>query len=115
MSMRNPSAYLALIAVGFVAACYPKAAPPPGAPSAQAVTWATARWPNETAASLSHGRDLFVAKCNACHDHPDLAAIADDRWPNIIKSMGGKAHLTPPDGDAVLHFILATRSEQTPR
>jgi cytochrome c5 len=113
--VRNPSACVALFAITLAAACYPKAAPPPGAPSANAITWATARWPNETAASLAHGHDLFVTKCNACHDHPDLTAIADDRWPNIIKSMGGKAHLTPAESDAVLHFILASRSEQTPR
>jgi cytochrome c5 len=115
MYQRRVSKPLALFALICVAACYPKGAPPPAAPSAAAVTWASTRWPNETAASLAHGRELFVAKCNACHDHPDLGAIADDRWPHIVDRMGGKAHLAPADRDAVLHFILASRSEQTAR
>jgi len=100
------------VSVGAISACYPKAGPPPDAPSANAVAWASARWPNVTAESLAHGRELFVSKCNACHSSPDVAEIEDDRWPGIVKSMGGKAHLSSDEKDAVLHFILTARSEQ---
>jgi hypothetical protein len=100
------------LAVAAFSACYPKAGPPPEAPSASAVAWASARWPGATAESLAHGRQLFVSKCNACHESPDVAAIADDRWPGIVKSMGNKAHLTADERETLLHFVLASRAEQ---
>lgn len=106
----------ALVAVTFaLAGCYPQTAPAPGALSANGVTWASTRWPGVTASSLSAGHDLFVAKCNGCHGYPDLTAIADDRWPDIVKTMGRKAHLAAEESDAVLHFVLASRSEQAGR
>jgi hypothetical protein len=107
---------VAVVAIGFFAGgCYPKVAPPPGALSADSVASASRRWPGVTDSSLSHGRDLFVAHCNVCHGYPDVAAISDDRWPGIIEKMAKKAHLNTEDGDAVLHFVLASRSEQGAR
>jgi len=106
----------ALVAVSFVAAgCYPKVAPPPGALSASDATSASTRWPGVTPDSLAHGRELFLANCNACHGYPDLAAIGDDRWPGILEKMAKKANLGADDRDAVLHFVLASRSEQGAR
>jgi mono/diheme cytochrome c family protein len=98
-----------------VTGCYPKVAPPPGALSASGAASASARWPGVTADSLSHGREVFVASCNACHGYPDLTAIADERWPGILEKMAKKAGLGPEDRDAVLHFVLASRSEQGAR
>ena len=103
------STRLAIFAITLVAGCYPKSAPPPGAPSADAVARAATRFPGVTAEALAQGRELFVAKCNACHDYPDLSVINDERWPKIVKRMGGKAHVTPTESDAILHFILASR------
>ena len=97
------------------AGCYPKAGPPPGALSAGSVTSASTRWPGATATSLAAGRDLFLAKCNSCHDYPDLAAIPDERWPHILDKMARKADLATEQRDAVLHFVLASRSEPGPR
>jgi cytochrome c5 len=73
---------------------YPKAGPAPEALSPAAAATAGAKWPGVTAASLSNGRDLFVARCNSCHAYPDIAAIADDHWPHIMDKMAGKAGLT---------------------
>ncbi len=107
---------VALVAVGLAAAgCYPKVAAPPGALSANDAASASTRWPGVTVSSLAHGRDLFVSNCNACHGYPDLTAIADDRWPGIIEKMAKKARLGPEDGDAILHFVLASRSVQGAR
>ena len=107
---------VALCAVGLMeAGCYPRAAPPPGALSANSVTWASTRWPGVTASSLSTGRDLFISKCNGCHGYPDLAAIADKRWPDIVESMAKKSHLDAEGRDAVLHYVLASRSEHAGR
>jgi mono/diheme cytochrome c family protein len=103
---------VALLAAAFTeAGCYPKAGPPPGALSANSVTSASTRWPGVTAGSLAAGRDLFLAKCNGCHDYPDLAAISDERWPNILDKMAKKADLGAEQRDAVLHFVLASRAE----
>lgn len=103
---------VALVVIGFAAAgCYPKVAPPPGALSARSVASASERWPGVTVSSLSRGRDLFLAHCNACHGYPDLAAISDERWPDILEKMAKKAGLGTEDRDAVLHFVLASRSD----
>src|SRR5580658_8968765 len=98
---------VALFAIGLLGAgCYPKAGPAPGVVTAHGVTWASTRWPGVTASSLSAGRDLFLAKCNACHDYPDLTAIPEARWPGIIDEMGGKAHLGTEEKGEVLYFVL---------
>jgi hypothetical protein len=105
-----------LVAVGLVmGGCYPKVAPPPGAVSASGAASASTRWPGVTADALAHGREVFLANCNACHGYPDLTAIADDRWPGILEKMAKKANLGPDDRDAILHFVLASRSEQGAR
>jgi mono/diheme cytochrome c family protein len=107
---------VALVTVGFLEAdCYPKVAPPPGALSSNSVASASTRWPGVTVSSLSHGRDLFLANCNACHGYPDLAAISEERWPDIVEKMAKKISLSTEDRDAVLHFVLASRSEQGAR
>ncbi len=112
-SRRGRHGIALLVAVGFMeAGCYPKVAPPPGALSADSAASASRRWPGVTASSLSRGHDLFLAHCNACHGYPDLAAIADERWPGILEKMAKKAGLGPEERDAVLHFVLASRSEQ---
>jgi hypothetical protein len=107
---------IALLAVGLMeVGCYPRVGPPPVALSANSVTAASSRWPGVTASSLSRGHDLFLANCDQCHGYPDLTAIAEERWPGILEKMGDKAHLSAEEKDAVLHFVLASRSEQAPR
>jgi len=95
----------ALVATG----CYPKAGPAPGVLSADNAAWASTKWPGTTPESLAAGHDTFIAKCNGCHDYPDLAAIDDDEWPGIVDSMGDKADLDATKKEAVLHFVLAAR------
>jgi hypothetical protein len=107
---------VALFAVGSVEmGCYPKAGGAPEALSPGGVAAASTRWPGVTADSLARGRELFLAHCNACHSYPDLVVISDDRWPGLIDWMGKKAHLSDEERDAVLHFVLASRSEQGAR
>jgi hypothetical protein len=102
---------VALLAVGFIhAGCYPKAGPPPEAVSGDKVTSASTRWPGVTESSLAAGRETFLAKCNGCHDYPDLAAIPDEDWPAIIERMGKKAELDAAKTDEVLHFVLASKA-----
>ena len=103
-------AWVAFVATGIVGAgCFPKAGPAPGAVSAEAVARASARWPGVTAGALSTGRDHFLAKCNGCHGYPDLAAVPEARWPDIVERMAKKSGLGADEKDAVLHYVLAAR------
>ena len=90
---------------------YPKGAAAPPPISAGGVSAASARWPGTTTESLAAGRDLFLAKCNNCHDYPDLASVSEDKWPGTIEKMGKKADLGNEQREQVLHFVLAARSE----
>lgn len=108
--------WVALLAIGVSGAgCFPKAGAAPPAPSAAGVSWAAARWPGASAASLSTGRDHFLAKCNGCHSYPDLASISEGSWPAIVERMAKKAGLQGEQGTAVLQFVLTARSEQAGR
>jgi cytochrome c5 len=101
---------IALLAIGFMqTGCYPKSAPAPGALSPNSVTWASTKWKGVTESSLNAGRETFLAKCNACHDYPDLTVIPDEDWPSIVDRMGDKAELDPAKKEAVLHYIVAAR------
>jgi len=107
---------VALVVLVLTAAgCYPKAGPAPAALSANSVATASTRWPGVTPASLAVGHDLFLAKCNSCHEYPDLGAISEGRWPGIVESMGKKSQLAAEERDAVLHYVLASRSDQATR
>jgi len=103
------TALLAFAVAG--AGCYPRAGPAPGALSASSVTWASARWPGVTVSSLAGGRELFLAKCNGCHEYPDLSVIGDQRWPGILERMARKSHIDADGRDAILHYVLAVRSQ----
>lgn len=104
----------ALVAVGLLqSGCYPRAAPAPPALSAKDVALASARWPGVTASTLATGHELFLSKCNGCHHYPDLVAIPEERWPGILEKMAKKSHLNDEERDEVLHFVLASRSEQS--
>jgi hypothetical protein len=106
---------LAVASLTLAPACYPKAGPPPAAPTESIVASASARWPGVTAAALSAGHDIFLAHCDECHGYPDISAIADERWPKILDSMARKSHLNADERDEVLHFILSSRSEPATR
>src|SRR5579872_3234081 len=96
------------------AACgcgFPKSGPAPGPLSPEAVSAATARWPETSEAQLQSGRDLFVAKCNQCHSYPDVTAIEDERWTEILSRMGKKAELDEGQTEAVRRFVRAARAD----
>jgi cytochrome c5 len=100
------------VALGAAAGCYPKGAPPPKPLTDEGVSKASAKFAGETAESLKEGHDLFIAKCNGCHDYPDLVAVSEEDWPSIMKRMADKSDVPPEKGDKMLHYVLAARSEQ---
>lgn len=111
--MRDALAFAA--AAILLAGCmYPKSAEPPASLTAAEVDKARAKDPAADAAAVGAGRDLFVAKCGECHDHPDVMAIEDARWPGILEEMGEKAEIDAAQRAGVLRFILAVRAARAP-
>jgi cytochrome c5 len=99
-----------MVVVGLTACGFPKSGPAPGPLAPNTAEAAAQRWPGTTAAQLEEGRTLFVAKCNGCHDYPDMHAIPESRWPDVVmKKMGENAKLTTEQSTQVLHFILAAQ------
>lgn len=99
---------LAILSAVIAAGCmYPRAASPPASLTPAELEAVKASFPEATDASLTAGRDLFVARCADCHDHPDVMSIPDDEWPGVMKSMGAKAELDADQAASVKRFILA--------
>ena len=88
---------------------FPKAGPAPGPVQPSSASAAEQRWPGTTAAQLERGRATFVAKCNGCHDYPDVRAVPESRWPEIVTKMSSKANLTADQSTPLLRFILVAR------
>jgi cytochrome c5 len=109
-----PPPHLFLLAAAAMTACgFPKTGAAPAPLSPAQVATAVAKSPAVSEQSLATGHDLFIAKCNGCHGYPDLGSIAQEKWPAVMKRMAGKAHLNGSQGDDVLHFVVAARSEST--
>ncbi len=110
--MRCPTRAVAIgVVVSAVGACgVPRTAAAPGALSAAQVTAATRRWPDASAAQLAMGREAFIARCNHCHGYPDVDAVSDARWPQVLERMGRNASLDATQTEAVLRFVRAARA-----
>jgi mono/diheme cytochrome c family protein len=65
-------------------------------------------------ATVTQGRDVYARNCNKCHGYPDPTTVDEGKWPSVIEEMGGKAHLSQGDRDAVLKYIMAVRHRATP-
>ncbi len=101
---------LLFVILSSAAGCgYPKSGAVPEALGPADVTAAKARWPDADESKLAAGRSLFVARCNACHGYPDIRAIDEARWPDIVARMGKKAGLDPASTEEVLQFVLTAR------
>ncbi len=108
--MRHPRIAVVLAALVFAGCMYPKAAEPPAALTAAELETVRAKYPDIAGATVTAGRDLFVAHCGECHKHPDVMAIADGEWPEIVEDMGHEAKLDKAQSDSVLKFVQAVRA-----
>jgi hypothetical protein len=63
-------------------------------------------------ATLRRGRVIFAYRCIECHTVPVTSNYKDSDWPCIVRDMAARAGLKPAQRDAVLAYILATRSCQ---
>jgi cytochrome c5 len=106
-----PARWWLVATAGLAAACgaHPKAGTIPLPIAAPLVEQARVRWPETTEADLAEGRELFVTRCNRCHDLPDRRAYDEQRWPRILDTMGPRAKLDRRQHQLVLRFILVER------
>lgn len=102
---------VAIFALCLFACGVPKTAAAPPALSPTAVSLAQVRWPDATPASLASGREIFLAKCNACHGYPDIRAVDESRWPDILRTMAERARIDDAQRESVLRFVTAVRME----
>jgi cytochrome c5 len=110
----SPCAVLALLVTAAIGCGFPAAGPVPPPITPADADAAQTRFPNTSKATLDTGRDLFAARCNGCHNYPDVWKIDDARWPEILSRMGKKAGLDETQNRVVLSFILVARSHPAP-
>lgn len=101
-------------AVAAIGCGFPPAGPLPPPLTVADVDAIKPRFPNSNKESLDTGRDLFGARCNGCHNYPDVWKVDDARWPEIMTRMGKKAGLDEAQTRAVLSFIQVARSRPAP-
>lgn len=110
-----PSLFASLLAgLLLVSGCgFPKTVASPPAPlTADEVALAQKQSPQANSDTLNAGRTHYIAKCNGCHGYPDIATIADDKWPEIMKRMAKKSDLSAEQESQVLAFVLAAKSRK---
>ena len=100
----------ATLTIATVAACYPKAGALPGAVDPTDIAIANRIWPTTTPEMLAGGRTTYAAKCNGCHDYPELASIDESKWADIVARMGKKAGLDAAASESVLRFVVVARA-----
>lgn len=72
---------------------------------------ARARDPGLDDAVLARGRQAFVMNCASCHALPDPLATPAGEWPEMMRSMGAKAHLDAAASRDALRYVLAVRAQ----
>ncbi len=60
--------------------------------------------------TLSEGRRLYLNRCIQCHALPRVAKYDSQSLTLIVAKMAGRANLTEEQHDAVLKYLLTTRS-----
>jgi hypothetical protein len=61
-------------------------------------------------AMLRDGRTLFVSRCIECHTLPAVRRYSVGDWPKLVDKMSGRASLKPIERDAIIAYIIASRS-----
>ena len=97
----------AAIALGLVAVLVGPACA--GAPLPRAEP-ADGRWPGMTAADLDQGRQLYRARCAACHRPVPPSSIAADAWPAQVAEMKERAGVTPDQARSIERYLVTIAS-----
>jgi cytochrome c5 len=81
-------------------------------PSSVDVERARARWADATLEGLKEGRELYLAKCGACHALKAPSDLAPDAWPHAVRDMSDEARLSDGERDAIVRYLV-TMSART--
>lgn len=71
------------------------------------VAAAQRQWPTATAAQLSHGREVLMTKCTACHGVRQPADYSPAVWQGYLEVMSPRAQLDDQQRADVLRYVLA--------
>jgi hypothetical protein len=75
--------------------------------------WAARQWDGSSVATLSEGRDLYVAKCGGCHSLYAPTAVSASRWPATVDDMVENAGIRPNERDLIVHYLLTASRART--
>lgn len=59
---------------------------------------------------LTEGRSVLLNRCIQCHAPPEVAKFSPDRLRRIVAVMSDRAHVSPPEQEALLKYLLTVRS-----
>jgi hypothetical protein len=66
--------------------------------------------PQATLASLSFGRERYVARCSGCHALHGPRELTPAEWRAELDEMAGKAKCTPDERRAIERYLVAVAS-----
>lgn len=62
--------------------------------------------------TFPEGRNLFISKCNACHQLYDPASYTEAEWDSILVPMQSKAKLDDKQRNTVFNWILEAKNRK---
>lgn len=81
--------------------------------TAEDVSRAKTLYPDATSASLEEGRAAFVADCSGCHNLPLPSEHAPEEWPEVVKLMAGRGHLSVHDRVLIEQYLVTVSDRST--
>jgi hypothetical protein len=79
-------------------------------PTAMDESWAQARWPGTSLASLEEARGTYARKCSGCHNLHLPQQRTPEEWPREVEEMAGKAHLNDFEREQITRFLVTMSS-----
>lgn len=62
--------------------------------------------------TFPEGRNLFISKCNGCHQLYDPASYTETQWDSILVPMQSKAKLDDEQRNTVYNWILEVKNRE---
>lgn len=76
------------------------------APTTTDVDRARTDFPDVTLEDLEKGRELYLAKCGACHRLKEPTELTASAWPRAVENMADEAHLGDDERDAIVRYLV---------
>jgi len=82
-----------------------------GGPYMPMATEADGARASSTADELNRGRTLLLSDCKSCHQPPSPRDLRAADWPSQVEEMRERAHVSPPDAEAITRYLVTFASE----